>query len=472
MPLVGPPGLPLPAPDPARRAGSIATGAEGPARGVLGQLSALGARLPLPSLPRGLGGAANEGGPSGSQAGSATAAAGAPPPPPGGGKGAAAQPQESSGGKVRAGGAKKEPRPPEKSGGKAPAKGPKKSEGKGLAAPPKRREPRRGPLSKHSPYRGVTCYKRTGRWEAHIWECGRQLHLGSFDTAEEAGHTYDRAVIVCRGLNSVTNFPPETYAEDDIVVLHREGKLTKEAAIEALREASRRVRGQTKRQLLKKQMEAEKAAEKTAEQARQASVAAVAAALGKSPQSAAALGAASLLQQMGTAGGQPGLAPPGGAPLGLANPLAAMHNMHSHTMQLKCRALSPGQAALDGHGDDVVDPLAHAMRGPPVAQLDTRTPSTRFHGVAFDSGDGQWHAVVPVGVQEFPAGSGNFVQYECEGAFPTELSAAQAYDSVAMRVHRGAPAPGAGQGPARPPINFPVAQPSPEPAAPPPAGGG
>ena len=28
---------------------------------------------------------------------------------------------------------------------------------------------RRGPRSPASNYRGVTCYKRTGRWEAHIW---------------------------------------------------------------------------------------------------------------------------------------------------------------------------------------------------------------------------------------------------------------------------------------------------------------
>jgi len=274
--------------------------------------------------------------------------------------------------------------------------------------------------------------------------------LGSFDTAVEAGQAYDRAVIVCRGLDSVTNFPIEMYAEDDIVLLHRSGKLTKVAAIEALREASRRRRGQTQRQLKKKQTEAEKAAAKAAEKARQATVTAVAAALGKSPQSAAAVDAATLLQQMGSGGGQPGLAPPGGAPPGLANPLAAMHSMHGHAMQLKCRVLSPSQAGNSPGGD-------------------TRTPSTRFHGVTFDSGNGRWHAVVPVGVQEFPAGSGHIVQYECEGEFPTELSAAQAYDSVAMRVHG---VPGVGQGPARPPINFPVAQPSPEPGAPPPAGGG
>jgi AP2-like factor (euAP2 lineage) len=28
---------------------------------------------------------------------------------------------------------------------------------------------RRGPRSRSSQYRGVTFYRRTGRWESHIW---------------------------------------------------------------------------------------------------------------------------------------------------------------------------------------------------------------------------------------------------------------------------------------------------------------
>ena len=35
-------------------------------------------------------------------------------------------------------------------------------------------------------YRGVSCYKRTGRWEAHIWEKGKQVHLGSFRDPDSA----------------------------------------------------------------------------------------------------------------------------------------------------------------------------------------------------------------------------------------------------------------------------------------------
>lgn len=35
--------------------------------------------------------------------------------------------------------------------------------------PPPVRKSRRGPRSRSSQYRGVTFYRRTGRWESHIW---------------------------------------------------------------------------------------------------------------------------------------------------------------------------------------------------------------------------------------------------------------------------------------------------------------
>jgi hypothetical protein len=61
------------------------------------------------------------------------------------------------------------------------------------AGPTPRRKTRSGPRSKTSPYVGVSQYKRTGRWEAHIWDSsggpagkGRQLHLGSFMTPYQA----------------------------------------------------------------------------------------------------------------------------------------------------------------------------------------------------------------------------------------------------------------------------------------------
>ncbi|XP_020246610.1 AP2-like ethylene-responsive transcription factor SMZ [Asparagus officinalis] len=37
---------------------------------------------------------------------------------------------------------------------------------------------RHGPRSRSSQYRGVTFYRRTGRWESHIWDCGKLVYLG------------------------------------------------------------------------------------------------------------------------------------------------------------------------------------------------------------------------------------------------------------------------------------------------------
>ncbi|XP_074366197.1 ethylene-responsive transcription factor RAP2-7-like isoform X1 [Apium graveolens] len=90
---------------------------------------------------------------------------------------------------------------------------------------------RRGPRSRSSQFRGVTFYRRTGRWESHIWDCGRQVYLGGFDTAHAAARAYDRAAVKFRGPGADINFTATDY-EDDI---KQTKDLTKEEFVRVLR---------------------------------------------------------------------------------------------------------------------------------------------------------------------------------------------------------------------------------------------
>ncbi|XP_057806670.1 floral homeotic protein APETALA 2-like isoform X2 [Salvia miltiorrhiza] len=93
---------------------------------------------------------------------------------------------------------------------------------------------RRGPRSRSSQYRGVTFYRRTGRWESHIWDCGKQVYLGGFDTAHAAARAYDRAAIKFRGVEADINFSIEDYEDD----LKQMSNLTKEEFVHVLRRQS------------------------------------------------------------------------------------------------------------------------------------------------------------------------------------------------------------------------------------------
>ncbi|XP_074580408.1 APETALA2-like protein 3 [Curcuma longa] len=93
---------------------------------------------------------------------------------------------------------------------------------------------RRGPRSRSSQYRGVTFYRRTGRWESHIWDCGKQIYLGGFDTAHAAARAYDRAAIKFRGLDADINFNLSDYDED----LKQMRNLSKEEFVHILRRQS------------------------------------------------------------------------------------------------------------------------------------------------------------------------------------------------------------------------------------------
>ncbi|CAH8296688.1 unnamed protein product [Eruca vesicaria subsp. sativa] len=95
---------------------------------------------------------------------------------------------------------------------------------------------RRGPRSKSSQYRGVTFYRRTGRWESHIWDCGKQVYLDGCSLTFNVClcRAYDRAAVKFRGLEADINFIISDYEED----LKQMANLSKEEVVQLLRRQS------------------------------------------------------------------------------------------------------------------------------------------------------------------------------------------------------------------------------------------
>lgn len=88
-------------------------------------------------------------------------------------------------------------------------------------------------------FKGVTKHRCTGRWEAHIWDKGKQVYLGGFSSSVAAARAYDLVAILCKKnkvLNNghSLNFPFECYAQyvDEIRLA------TKDELVSALRRKS------------------------------------------------------------------------------------------------------------------------------------------------------------------------------------------------------------------------------------------
>lgn len=57
-----------------------------------------------------------------------------------------------------------------------------------------------------SKYKGVSLFKRTGKWTAQICPDGEKIHLGYFSSEEEAARAYDKKAMELFGIFARTNF--------------------------------------------------------------------------------------------------------------------------------------------------------------------------------------------------------------------------------------------------------------------------
>eukprot|EP00955_Chlamydomonas_euryale_P080392 363419-Chlamydomonas_euryale.AAC.3 len=64
-----------------------------------------------------------------------------------------------------------------------------------------------------SRYRGVTFNKKSKKWQSVLNVSGSHVHLGTFNTEEDAAVAFDRAALMVRGDRARINFALESYKD-------------------------------------------------------------------------------------------------------------------------------------------------------------------------------------------------------------------------------------------------------------------
>ena len=62
-----------------------------------------------------------------------------------------------------------------------------------------------------SSFKGVTYFKRRGVWASYIYVNSKRIHLGYYETEQEAAEEYDMSALELRGVDCITNFDKDHY---------------------------------------------------------------------------------------------------------------------------------------------------------------------------------------------------------------------------------------------------------------------
>ncbi len=80
-------------------------------------------------------------------------------------------------------------------------------------------------------FRGVTFNKKSRKWQSVLNVSGSHVHLGTFNSEEEAATAFDKAAVIVRGERARINFPLSNYCGND-------GRIYEDAILKAKIESS------------------------------------------------------------------------------------------------------------------------------------------------------------------------------------------------------------------------------------------